>query len=208
MIARLVALAIKDRLSLRKEQEAQAELQRQNDRLQLLLNLTNRITSNLELRELLRVVSANIREVMQGDVVAILLPDAASGHFRVFAMDFPQRKGVVREKLLDTHPPKEVLDAVTPVVLDWREHQALAPEAYALAAAEGLKLTCVIPLVNHGRVLGRLSISRRTETSFTPEDVEFLSQAFGPDCHRSRKRFGVPRDLRTQRQARPGEALS
>src|SRR5215510_11131187 len=105
-------------------------------------------------------------------------------------------------------PPKEVLDAVTPVVLDWREHQALAPEAYALAAAEGLKLTCVIPLVNHGRVLGRLSISRRTETSFTPEDVEFLSQAFGPDCHRSRKRFGVPRDLRTQRQARPGEALS
>ena len=107
MIARLVALAIKDRLSLRKEQEAQAELQRQNDRLQLLLNLTNRITSNLELRELLRAVSANIREVMQGDVVAILLPDAASGHFRVFAMDFPQRKGVVREKLLDTHPPKK-----------------------------------------------------------------------------------------------------
>ena len=179
LIARVVAFAIDDRRNLRKAQKAQAELQRQNDRLQLLLNVTNQITSNLEFRELLRAISANIREVMQGDVVAILLPDAASGHLRVFAMDFPQRKGVVREELLDTHPPKEVLDAVTPVVLDWREHQALAPEAYAIAAAEGLKLTCTIPLVNHGRVLGRLSISRRTETSFTPEDVEFLTQASG-----------------------------
>ena len=179
LIARVVGLAIEDRLNLRKEQEAQAELQRQNDRLQLLLNLTNRITSNLDLRELLRAVSANIREVMQGDIVAISLPDAASGHFRVFAMDFPQGKGVVREELLVTHPAKEVLDAVTPVVLDWREREGFASEVYALAAAEGLKVTCVIPLVNHGRVLGRLSISRRTETSFTQEDVEFLSQISG-----------------------------
>ncbi len=179
LIARVVALAIEDRLNLRKEQEAQAELQRQNDRLQLILNLTNRITSNLELRELLRAVSANIREVMQGDVVAISLPDAASGHFRVFAMDFPQGKGVVREELLVTHPAKEVLDAVTPVILDWREREGFASEVDALAAAEGLKVSCVIPLVNHGRALGRLSISRRTEISFTQEDVEFLSQISG-----------------------------
>jgi formate hydrogenlyase transcriptional activator len=33
--------------------------------------------------------------------------------------------------------------------------------------------------VNRGRALGLLSISRRTEASFTPEDVEFLSQAAG-----------------------------
>jgi hypothetical protein len=41
-----------------KQETAQAELQRQNDRLQLLLNLTNRITSNLELRDVLRAISA------------------------------------------------------------------------------------------------------------------------------------------------------
>jgi len=35
-------------------QEPQASLQRQNERLQLLLNLTSRITSNLDLREVLR----------------------------------------------------------------------------------------------------------------------------------------------------------
>jgi formate hydrogenlyase transcriptional activator len=179
LIARVVALAIEDRLNLTKEQEARAELQRQNDRLQLLLNVTNRITSNLGLRELLRAVSANIREVMQGDVVAISLPDAAPGQFRVFAMDFPHGKGFAREELLVMQPAKDLLDSMKPVVVDWRESEGFPSEAYAIAAAEGVKLSCIIPLVNHGRVLGRLSISRRTETSFTPDEVEFLSQISG-----------------------------
>jgi len=179
LIARVVALAIEDRLNLTKEQEARAELQRQNDRLQLLLNVTNRITTNLGLRELLRAVSANIREVMHGDVVAISLPDAAPGQFRVFAMDFPHGKGFAREELLVMQPAKDLLDSMKPVVVDWRESEGFPSEAYAIAAAEGVKLSCIIPLVNHGRVLGRLSISRRTETSFTPDEVEFLSQISG-----------------------------
>jgi formate hydrogenlyase transcriptional activator len=178
LIAHVVALAIEDRLNLRKEQEAQAELQRQNDRLQLLLNLTNRITSNLELRELLRAISANVREAMHGDVVAIWLPDRAPGHFRVFALDFPHGKGIFREELV-MQPLKQGLDTFKPLILDWRKREGFASEAYAIAAAEGVKLSCIIPLVNHGRLLGRLSISRRTETSFTQEDVEFLSQISG-----------------------------
>jgi len=154
---------------------------RQNDRLQLLLNLTNRITSNLDFRELLRAISANIREVIQADVVAISLPDAASGKLRVFAVDFPHARGSPGEEQLvtPTRAAKEALDTVKPVVLEWQEDHDLSPEAYDRAAAEGLKARCVIPLVNQCRALGVLSINRTTETSFTPEDVEFLSQASG-----------------------------
>src|SRR6267142_6741234 len=65
------------------------ELQRQNDRLQLLLNLTSRITSSLNLREVLRAIAANIREVIQADLVTVSLLDRASRQIRVFAMDFP-----------------------------------------------------------------------------------------------------------------------
>jgi formate hydrogenlyase transcriptional activator len=64
LIGRVVAFALDDGLNLRRAQSAHACLQSQNERLQLLLNLTNRITSNLQLRELLRAVAANIREVM------------------------------------------------------------------------------------------------------------------------------------------------
>jgi transcriptional regulator with GAF, ATPase, and Fis domain len=48
-------------------------------RLQLLLDLTKRITSNLQLREVLRAIAANIREVIQCDAVAVSLPDLAAG---------------------------------------------------------------------------------------------------------------------------------
>jgi len=44
------------------DMNAEAELQRQNERLHLLLNLTSQITSNLDLREVLRAISATARD--------------------------------------------------------------------------------------------------------------------------------------------------
>jgi formate hydrogenlyase transcriptional activator len=181
LIARVVAFAIHDGLNLRRSQAAQASLQLQNDRLQLLLNLTTRITSSLDLREVLRAIAANIREVIHGDAVTVVLPDAASGKFRVCAMDFPHGKGVIKEELLVTPSlaVKKAMDTLQPVVFDTRERNELAPETYAVAAAEGLKAVCNIPLVNRGRALGILAILRTTETPFSPEDVDFLSRASG-----------------------------
>ena len=56
-----------DNLDSQLAQHPPASLQRLNERLQLLLNLTSRITSNLDLREVLRAISANFREVMRCD---------------------------------------------------------------------------------------------------------------------------------------------
>jgi formate hydrogenlyase transcriptional activator len=181
LIALVVAFAIDDGLNLRRAQAAQAELQHQNDRLQLLLNLSNRITSNLELREVLRTISANIREVVQADAVVVSLHEAASGKFRIFALDFPDSRGVIKEELLITPSAavKRAMDTLKPVVFDTRECDELAPGGHELAAAEGVRAACSIPLVNRGRFLGILSILRTMQTPFTPDDVDFLSRASG-----------------------------
>jgi formate hydrogenlyase transcriptional activator len=181
LIARVVAFAIDDGINLRRAQAAQTSLQQQNDRLQLLLDLTTSITSNLDLREVLRAIAANIRELIHADAVGVALPDAASGKFRVFAVDFPHGKGVIKEELLVTPSAavKKAIDSLKPVVFDARDRDQLEPEPYGLAAAEGLRAACNIPLVSRGRALGILSILRRTETPFTPEDVDFLSRASG-----------------------------
>jgi len=157
------------------------ELRRQNERLELLLNLTTRITSSLDLREVLRAISANIREVIHADAVAVSLPDAASGKYRVFAMDFPHGKGVAREESLVTPSgaSKKAMDTLKPVVVDARVRNELAPDAYDIATAEGIEALCSIPLVNRGRGLGLLSIFRTTVTPFSPEDVDFLNRASG-----------------------------
>ncbi|HTB95111.1 MAG TPA: sigma 54-interacting transcriptional regulator [Candidatus Sulfotelmatobacter sp.] len=159
----------------------EAELQRQNERLELLLNLTSKITSSLEVREVLRAIAANIREVIHADAVVVSLPDAASGKSRVIAVDFPHGKGAVKEEVTVALSPanKKAIDTLKPVVISMREREELAAEAYEIAAAEGIKAICLIPLVNRGRVLGTLSISRMTETPFVPEDIDFLSRASG-----------------------------
>jgi formate hydrogenlyase transcriptional activator len=158
----------------------ESELQRQKERLELLLNLTTKITSSLNLREVLRAIAANIREVIHGDAVTVALPDAPSGKFRAFAVDFPHGKGVIKEELLITPSTavKKAMHTLKPVVFDMGDNE-LAPEPSGVAAAEGIRAACNIPLVNHGRALGILSILRVTETPFTPEDVDFLSRASG-----------------------------
>jgi formate hydrogenlyase transcriptional activator len=157
------------------------ELRRQNERLELLLNLTTRITSSLDLREVLRAIAANIREVIHADAVIVSLPQKASGQFRVFAMDFPHGVGVIKEELLLplSSEAKRVIDTLKPIVFDPRERDEHATEPYDIAAAEDLKAVCSIPLVDRGRALGILSIVRTTETPFPPEDVDFLSRASG-----------------------------
>ena len=157
------------------------ELQRQKDRLQLLLNLTTGITSSLDLREVLRAIAANIREVMHADAVAVSLPDKASGQSRVVAIDFPHGKGLIREELFFTPSAaaKKTIDTLKPVVIDTREPEEFVSGITEIALAEGIKAVCLIPLVNHGRVLGILGTSRTTETPFTPEDVDFLSRTAG-----------------------------
>src|SRR6202453_3342618 len=174
LIGRVVPFALDDGLTLRRSQQ-------QNDRLQLLLDLTNRITSNLELREAVRGIAANIREVIHADAVTVTLPDAASEKFRVFAMDFPHGKGVVKEELLFTPSAagKKALETLKPVVVDTRKPQELSPEACDMVVAEDIKALCNIPLANRGRALGILAIVRTTETPFSPGDIDFLTRASG-----------------------------
>src|SRR3984893_11791042 len=63
------------------------------------------------------------------------------------------------------------------VVHAWQP--GVASELNDLVIAEGIQAFCNIPLLNHGRFLGILSILRTTATAFTQEDVDFLSRASG-----------------------------
>jgi len=161
----------------------QAELQHQNDRLQLLMNLMKQITSSLNLREVLQSISANLREVLHGDIASISLYDAASGKFKLFVLDFPRGQGLIKEDLLLPliGPGKTVLETLQPVIASIDELYELGPEVRAeLMSLEGARSACLVPLVNRGRVLGILATVRTTEEPIGQDEVKFLSQIAGP----------------------------
>jgi formate hydrogenlyase transcriptional activator len=183
MIASVVASGIDDGLNLRRAQAAQGELQRRNDRLELLLNITKSITSDLDLHEVLRLTSAHIRERMHGDIAGLSIRDKAPGKQRLYALDFPRSRGLVKEGLLYTQygAGKRAFETLKPVIASAAELNEMSPEVREeLALDEGPRSMCVVPLVNRGHGLGSLVIIRTTAVPFTPEEVEFLSQVAAP----------------------------
>src|ERR1700693_889908 len=87
-------------LDSQESRSARPELQRESDRLRLLLDMTATLVSTLECRDLLRTVSAGIRQVMHCDIVGVWLPDVEHAHLRQLAMDFPGGKGFAKEDAL------------------------------------------------------------------------------------------------------------
>jgi GAF domain-containing protein len=170
-----------DNLNLLSAQTARS-LQQQNDRLQLLLKLTNSITANLELEEVLRAIAANIRQVMRCNAVNISLPGPEPGTFRLYAVDFPGGGGLLREEQVVTpgedSPPRRAFETRKPVI--WMPTDSPHGDyGREMATAEGIETVCFIPLVNRGRVLGIVALARATEDKFTHENIDSLSQAAG-----------------------------
>jgi formate hydrogenlyase transcriptional activator len=156
-------------------------LERESDRLKLLLDMTATLVSTLECRDLLRTVSASIRQVMHYDIVGVWLPDVEHVYLRQLAMDFPESKGFVKEDALQ---PIEgsvmgtVFKAGKPVILDLCSEQ-LAAHVSTEVRAEAIESGCALPLISRGRTLGVLTLGSRVENSIRPEDVDFLLRAEG-----------------------------
>ena len=179
LVAEQVALALDDALHFEAAQTAQAELQRNNERLQLLLEITNSLVSNLDLRDLLRTISASVRRVMHCDAVGVGLPDTESNQLRVYALDFPDSKGFVQEESLlpiEGSAIARVFQTGKPLLHGRPDPARLTPEVYRVAVGEGFASGCTLPLISRNRVLGTLDLGRRQEQAFTQDDVAFLTQ--------------------------------
>jgi len=159
----------------------QAELGHEKERLKLLLDMTNTLVLNLGLRDLLRAISASIRQDMNCDSVGVWLPCPERRQLRQLAMDFPEGRGFSKE---DVRVPVEgselgtVFKTGTPLVI---RTSADVTSEYAIAAlqAESLESGCALPLISRNRTLGVLTLGSRIKNSFSTEDVDFLSRVAG-----------------------------
>jgi formate hydrogenlyase transcriptional activator len=171
LVADQMALAIDDALNFATSRTAQEQLK-------LLLDLTNSVVSTLDLRELLRSVSGNLRRVMGCDLAGVGLPDSENNmHLRLYALDFPDSKGFVREEVLipiEGTPPGMAFKTGEPFVGMIRDLCNMIPDSPPLA--EGLKTGAVLPLASRGRMHGVLLLGRRDENNFSREEVKFLMQ--------------------------------
>jgi formate hydrogenlyase transcriptional activator len=147
------------------------------DRLQLLLDVTNQVVSNLEFRVVLRAISASVRRVMQCDLVGVFLPDSGGNRMQTFVLDFPESKGFIREEYCSMEG--SLGGFVFGTGKSWTGN---ASDVLQLglkdepAIPEGLKTGCFVPLVSRNHVLGLLGLGRREDNAFNQVDIAFLGQ--------------------------------
>jgi len=154
--------------------------QRVQERLKLILDLSNQVVSNLELHDLLVAASASVRRVMRCDAAAIMLVDSERTQLRVHALDFPESRGIFTEGVnipIDGTMPGDSFKTGKPIVLNRLDPGEIPPEMYAKANGEGLHSFCDIPLISKSRMLGVLAVARREENAFDDDEVSFLVQA-------------------------------
>src|ERR1700719_3370434 len=176
VVADQIALAFDNALHFDAAQASQQQLLKKNERLKMLLELTNHVVSNLELRDLLRAAAASTRRVMGCDGVGITLPDSDHTRLRIYALDFPLKDESINEESL-----VPVDDDVAAVVFRTGK---LWCGSVQQARRLGMKdsgqpevgTVCVLPLVSRGRVLGIFGVLKYQDNAFTGGDIEFLSQ--------------------------------
>jgi formate hydrogenlyase transcriptional activator len=141
---------------------------RAHRRLRLLLDITNRMVTKLELRDLLREIVASIRQCMQCDKVGVALPDPEDGELRRYVSDHAgceeMSAGSVPER------SRIVFRTGKPLIATREE---LAAE---FEGAIGLNSLCVYPLIMRERVLGVFGLESSRENAFTKDDLTFLGQ--------------------------------
>jgi formate hydrogenlyase transcriptional activator len=180
-IADYIGLAIDDRLNFAHSEVARAQLESEQTRLRLILDLNDSVVSNLELAEVLRSVSPNIRKAMRLDGVAVILPDAENVHLQLYALDHASGKANGRQSIampLEESLAGQVFRSGKPWVgsLDELNRSGFDDR---IISGDGAQVICMLPLIRFRNVLGVLCLVRAPKSAFAKEDIEFLSQVAG-----------------------------
>jgi formate hydrogenlyase transcriptional activator len=162
-------------------------LQRERDRLRLLLEITNSMTSKLDLPRLFEALSTDLLRVTRCDFCSLLLPDADSGELRMTILYNPEPRGYVSDGIIPIHGSmcgKAFWTGKTQYFNNVEEHRndpetfgnKLGRRYFKVHMDEGLISGCDLPLIGRRGVVGVLAALKRSERAYSKDDVAFLEQ--------------------------------
>ena len=182
-VARLVAVAVENAMSLDTVRAQQAALRRERDQLDLLLEVNNAIVTQLDTRDLFRAVAPALRRCCRADMSSLSLYDADARLLRHHICDAPkdvpacdERDDVPRELTLDS-PLGRVFTSGTPRVFPVEE-LARHPDMRHLLE-RGVRSACAVPLATAQGVLGTLNLASFSPDAFSPDQFGLLTRVAG-----------------------------
>ena len=176
-VARQVAVAVDNALNFEQAQSGQQQLEKERDRLGLLLDVTNTIVSSLDLHELLNAVSSSLKRLVPHEYASLSLYDPETQRLQIHALDFPVSKGLLKEGLwvpVEGSPTGRAIMSGKPILITRADIAQFGSDIARRILDEGLKSAYCLPLISHGRPLGTLVVASLREENFPERDAELL----------------------------------
>ena len=179
-VAKLVAVAVENAMSLEKVREQQTTLRRERDQLDLLLDVTNAVVTQLDSAALFQAVAPALRRCCRADLASLTLFDPETRVLRKHACDGPKDMPpnpmpVVELSL--TSPSGLVFTSGKPRVFSQKELQEF-PETRHLVDI-GVRSACAVPLATAQGVLGTLNLAAFAPDAFSPDQFALLTRVAG-----------------------------
>ena len=181
-VARVVAVAVENALSLETVREQQAALQRERDQLDLLLDVTNAVVSQLDVRGLFKAVAPALQRCCSADVAALTLFDPDAGVLRKHVCSVPPDfcssggPGPDITLTLDGSPSGVVFTSGRPRIFTAEEIDTYPDAGYMRGRIQS---ACSVPLVTAQGVLGTLDLGAVAARAFSPSQFDLLMRVAG-----------------------------
>jgi formate hydrogenlyase transcriptional activator len=148
--------------------------------LRLALDLTRHLVSEGELRDLLRATIGSIRRIVSSDAACVFVTRRDTPELEAYAFDISAGATGLRERAA-IPVANTVAGQVFETGKAWiggRGHAAASSLGSdpSFLIDGGSTITCMLPIRGQSAVLGTLTLARRGNNPFDPDDLKFLTQ--------------------------------
>ena len=195
-VARVVAVAIENAMNLETVREQQGALQRERDQLDLLLDVTNAVVTQLDVRALFRAVAPALQRCCSADVSALTLFDADARVLRKHVCSVPPHfcsSGGPPSDVtltLEGSPSGVVFTSGKPRIFTSEEIDAY-PDAGHMRGR--IHSACSVPLATAQGILGTLDLGAVAPDAFSRGQFDLLTRVAGQIAIAVRNAFSYRR---------------
>lgn len=172
-----IALAVDNSVNYERARQAEQEIRRRFERERLMLEVNNAVVTQLSLRDLMRVITTCLRQVLQNDVTAVFLHDAEANQFRSYMFDVPSSIPSIDEGMgvpIEGSMGGAAFQSGQSIFMTVKELKGSLSEFDQAMISGGLKAGGIVPLIAHDKRLGVLGVGRLKEVPYTSEEQELL----------------------------------
>ncbi len=179
-VAKQVAVAVDNALNFEAAQAYQAQLARERDRLQVLLDINNLLVSTRDTNALFKGIVSSLKPVLLHDYTSLALLDESSGLLKILALDMPgQMQKLPKSEFtvsMENTPAGQAFSSGQVLVARGAELDRFNIDIIRFLRKEGVQVLCCVPLSTNGRTFGTINLASRNPGAFSTTDVELLQQ--------------------------------